>query len=102
MLAERREEGECEQGCDRQANQRGQEVPVSSRDAVRQPPPAQAAHPGQDRRQDEHVEGGRETQDAEREGTCLHAIPQCKRAAGRTGRGELQRDEGDRNGSDQQ
>ena len=93
MLAERRDEGECEEGRDRKAHRGGQQVPVSRSNRVRHTAASQAIHPGQDRGQATHIQDGPKAEDPEAEGPQRDAVAERERSARRTGRGQLDGDQ---------
>ena len=92
MLAERRDEGECEERRDREAHCSGEQVPVSRGDRVRHATSSQAIHPAKDRRQATHVQHGPKAEDAEGEGPERDTVAERERAAGGTGRRQLDGD----------
>jgi len=94
MLAERRDEGECEERRDREAHGGGEQVPVSRGDRIRHAASSQAIHPGQDRRQATHVQDRREAEDPEAEGPERDTVAERERAAGRTRRRQLDGNQG--------
>ena len=102
MLAERRDEGECEERRDREAHPGSEQVPISRGDGVRHAASSQAVHPGQDRRQATHVQDGPKAEHPEAEGPERDAVTERERTAGRTGRRQLDGDQGGRATKDEE
>lgn len=98
MLAEGGNERERQQGRDRQPDRRGEQVPVAGRACIGQAAAAQAADPGQDRREARHVEQGCQPQHPYRE-RAKGAVAEGERSTGGTGSGQLR---GNQGGNDEQ
>src|SRR6476620_2746835 len=88
MLAKRRDEGEGEEERNRDAEDRGDDVPLARGRRIPDPSPPQSPHPAHDGAQTNHVQDRAQPRHRRRDGS-QGALAKGERAAGWTGRTKL-------------